>query len=489
MARVTGFAGQENRLDTAITDFTATALSEAIHAGRVSCLEVMDAYLGRIAALNPRANAIVSLRDPDALRAEARERDAELARSASRGWMHGLPHAVKDLAAVKDLPLTRGSPLFRDFVPAADAIFVERIHAAGAILVGKTNVPEFGLGSNTYNSVFGATPNPYAPDRIAGGSSGGAGAALALRLLPVADGSDTGGSLRNPAAYNAVLGLRPSFGRVPTVTDEVFLPALGVAGPMARNTRDLGRLLSTMAGYDPRTPLSRTGDPAEFVDVPPRDLTGLRVAWLGDLGGHIPYEPGVVALCEAALKVFSERGAIVEPVVPDFDQERLWRAWCALRQWQVGATLGPLHDDPAKRDFIKPEAAWEIEESRKLSAADVHAASVVRSAWYKVVEALFRRYDVLALPSAQVFPYDIETTWPREVGGRTMDTYHRWMEVVVGVTMSSCPAVSVPVGFDPRGLPMGMQIVAPNLGERRLLEVAAAFEEATGFDRVAPTRS
>ena len=467
----------------------ASALSEAIHAGRASCLEVMDATLARIAAVNPRANAIVSLRDGDALRAEARARDGELAQGHSRGWMHGMPHAVKDLAPVRGLPFTRGSPLFEDFVPEADALFVERLRGAGAILIGKTNVPEFGLGSNTFNPVFGATPNPYAADRIAGGSSGGAAAALALRHLPCADGSDTRGSLRNPAAYNNVLGLRPSLNRVPVGTDEVFLPPLGVAGPMARTTADLGRLLATLSGYDARAPQSRTDDPNAFVDVPARDLTGLRVAWLGDLDGYLPFEPGVLALCEAGVAVLAARGAVVEHVVPDFDHDRLWRAWLALRQWHIGGGLGALYRDPGKRDAFKPEAAWEIEASFRLTAADIYAASLVRSAWYRCVEGLFRRHDVLVLPSAQVFPFALDTDWPREVGGRTMDTYHRWMEVVIGATMAGVPAISLPVGFDPRGLPMGMQVIAPNLAERLLLEVAAAYEEATGFDRVEPPRA
>lgn len=464
----------------------ASALSAAIHGGRASCLEVMDAHLARIAALNPHAIAIVSLRDGDALRAEARERDAELAQGRSQGWMHGLPQAVKDLVPVRGLPFTRGSPLFRDVVADADALFVERLRGAGAILIGKTNVPEFGLGSNTFNPVFGATPNPYAPDRIAGGSSGGAAAALALRLLPCADGGDTGGSLRNPAAYTNVIGLRPSLNRVPVGTDEVFLPPLNVAGPMARTTADLGRLLATMAGYDPRAPQSRTDDPGAFVDVPARDLTGLRVAWLGDLGGYLPFEPGVLALCEAGVRVLEARGAVVEPVVPEFDWDRLWRAWLALRQWHVGGGLGPLYRDPGKRAAMKPEAIWEIEEGLRLTAGDIHDAALVRSAWYGTVEALFRRYDALVLPSAQVFPFALDTDWPREVGGRTMDTYHRWMEVVIGATMAGVPAISLPVGFDPRGLPMGMQVIGPNLGERRLLEIAAAYEEATGFDRVVP---
>jgi amidase len=395
--------------------------------------------------------------------------------------MHGFPHAVKDLAAAKGLPFTSGSPIYKDRIADEDDLFVERIKAAGAIVIGKTNTPEMGLGSHTYNSVFGTTFNAYDQSKTAGGSSGGAAVALALRMLPVADGSDHGGSLRNPAAFNNVLGLRTSYGRVPANAEEVFLPGLGVAGPMARNVADLARLLSVQAGYDPRVPLSIREDPAGFAAPLKGEVKGKRLAWFGDLGRHLPMEPGILDLCRGALRVFEELGCVVEEVVPDFDPERIWQAWLPLRHWQIGAVWAAAYADPEKRALMKPEALWEIESGFKVTAYDIHRASSVRTAWYQTVRRLFETYDFWLLPTAQLFPFDASLDWPKEIAGRAMDTYHRWMQVVVPATVSGCPAISVPVGFNAAGLPMGMQIVGPNHGERPILEIAHAYEEATGW--------
>lgn len=480
------FATVSGAAPSEIVMMDACALSRAVLTKAVSCVEVMRAYLDHIDAVNPFVNAIVSRQDPDDLMAQARARDDELARCEWRGWMHGFPQAIKDLAATKGIATTLGSPLFRDNVPAADAIFVERMKQAGCIVIGKTNTPEFGLGSQSYNPVFGTTRNAYDQTRTSGGSSGGAAVALALRMLPVADGSDHAGSLRNPAAFNNVYGLRPSYGRVPSNTDEVFLPQLGVAGPMARTVADLAQLLAVQAGYDPRVPLSIREDAAGFVAPLGKAVAGRRLAWLGDFGGHLPMEPGILELCGGALKVFENLGCVVEPVTPAFDPERIWQAWLVLRQWQVGANLVPLYEDPAKRALMKPEVRWEIEQGFDRSAYEVAKASAVRSAWYQTVRTLFERYDFVLLPSAQVFPFDAEIHWPKEIAGRTMDTYHRWMEVVIPATMAGCPAISVPVGFSHDGLPMGLQIMAPNHGERALLEIARAYEGATGWDKALP---
>ena len=470
-----------------IVSLDAMALSAAIHARQISCAEVMAAFLDRIEWLNPIVNAIVSLRERGELLREAAALDAELAAGRSRGWMHGFPQAIKDLAAAKGLPTTQGSPLFRDEIATGDAIFVERMRAAGAIIVGKTNTPEFGLGSQTHNPVFGATRNAYDQTRTSGGSSGGAAVALALRMLPVADGSDHAGSLRNPAAFNNVLGLRPSYGRVPSNADEVFVPQLGVAGPMARKVRDLAALLAVQCGYDPRVPLSIRQDPAGFLGPLDRDIAGLRIGWLGDLGGHLAMEDGVLALCREALRAFEDMGASVEDASLGFDPETIWRAWLKLRAWQAGSSLADIAADPARRGLLKPEALWEAEQGKDLSAFEVMKASNLRSAWYQHVRGLFARYDILVLPSAQVFPFSVETHWPRQIAGRMMDTYHRWMEVVIPATMSGCPAMSVPAGFNAAGLPMGMQLWGPNQSERLLLEVAQAYEIATGWvDRHPP---
>ena len=472
-------AGSLKPSDIVLMD--ALTLSHAIKSKQVSCVEVMHAYLNHIDALNPHVNAIVSLQDRDGLLQQAKARDEQLARGDYCGWMHGFPQAIKDLVATKDIRTTQGSPIFKDFVPAIDAIIVERMKRAGSIIIGKTNTPEFGLGSNTYNDVFGRTLNSYDQTRTSGGSSGGAGVAVALRMLPVADGSDHGGSLRNPAAFNNVFGFRPSYGRVPAQGLDVFYAAMGVAGPMARTVPDLAMLLSVQAGYDLRMPLSNRQEPAQFTEPLKRDFKGARIAWLGDFGGHLPFEPGILELCRSALKVFEVLGCTVEEATPDYPVERVWQNWKILRAWQAGSALKELYKDPSNRALMKPEAQFEIESGKKFSAYDIYDANVVRSTWYQAVRVFFERYDYFVLPSAQVFPFDAAIDWPKSIAGKTMDTYHRWMEVMIPVTMSSCPALTVPVGFDARNLPMGLQIVAPNHGEFACLQLAYAYDQATNW--------
>jgi amidase len=464
-----------------IVTLDAVALSAAIKSRKVSCVEVMRAYLDQIERFNPPVNAIVSLQPRESLLALARERDAQLARGEYLGWMHGFPHAVKDLEATAGIRTTLGSPLFKDFIPAADSIMVERIRRAGAIIIGKTNVPEFGMGSQSYNPVFGTTLNAYDQTKTAGGSSGGAAAGLALRMLPAADGSDFAGSLRNPAAFNNVFGFRTSFGRVPSELPDLFSAALSVHGPMARTVPDLAMLLSVIAGYDARTPLSLHEDPAAFTAPLARDITGVRIGWLGDYGRYLPFDPGVLELCQSTLKVFAGLGCAVEDAAPDYPLERVWMSCTTLRSWSAAARLGELYRDPARRALIKPETQWEIERGLNVSGAEISGALAVRSAWYQAVRAIFERYDFLIAPAGQVFPFDASVHWPAEVGGRAMDTYHRWMEVMIPITMSGCPALSVPAGFNEAGLPMGIQIVAPNHREIDCLQLAYAYDQATGW--------
>ena len=374
--------------------------------------------------------------------------DARLADGVEPGPLFGLPIAVKDLALTKGLRTTFGSRIFADFVPEEDSYFVERMRKAGAIIIGKTNVPEFGFGSQTYNEVFGATRNAFDQRLTSGGSSGGAAVAVALNMLPVADGSDMCGSLRNPAGWNNIFGFRTSPGRVAIgPANELFLSQMGVKGPMARNVADLALLLGVQAGYDPRAPLS-LDDGFAWSAGDRRPDRGWRVAWLGDLGGHLPVEPGVLELCAAALERSQAGGFRVEPIVPDFDFEALWQAFVTLRHATSGAALKLHYDNPRQRDLLKPEAVWEIEGALGLTAPEIHDASIVRSRWYKAVLGLFERYDLLALPTAQVFAFDAETHWPAEIAGRKMDSYHRWMEVTALATMAGCPVANVPVGFD-----------------------------------------
>jgi amidase len=439
----------------------ATALAALIARREVSSVEVVSAHLDAIDRLNPLVNAVVSLRDRDAVLAEARRRDRE----APRGPLHGLPVAVKDLAEVAGLPWTAGSPIHRDRVGAVDDRHVARMRAAGAVVVGKTNTPELGYGSQTYNPVHGATRNPYDPARTAGGSSGGAAAALAMRMLPLADGSDYGGSLRNPAAFCNVLGLRPSRGLVPAPG---FVAQLGEVGPMARTVDDLALLLGVLAGPDPTAPLS--------APLPARARRGTRIAWVGDLGGHLPTEPGVLELGRRAADVFADLGADVVEHVPDVDWEALWRTFLTWRAL-AAAELHPLL--LSHRELLKPEVVWEIERAAATSALDVHAALVARDAWYATVLELFERFDAVLAPSAQVFPFPVDAPWPAEIAGREMDSYHRWMETVTPWSLAAVPVLGMPAGFDARGLPTGVQLVGPPGGDAAVLDLARTYEAAT----------
>jgi amidase len=463
-------------------------LSRRIAARDISCTALMQASLARIAALNPRFNAIVSLRDSASLLAQARQRDDELAHGRRRGWMHGFPIAVKDLADAQGLPTTMGSPAIGQRIATGDALFVERMKRAGAIVIGKTNTPEFGLGSHTYNPVFGTTLNAYDPSRSAGGSSGGAAVALALRMLPVADGSDFGGSLRNPAAFNNVVGFRPSRGRVPSVpAEDVFFQQLGTEGPMGRCVDDVARLLSTMSGWDDRAPLSLTDAlPDPDAADPIGCLHGKRIGWLGSIWPDLPLEAGILPLCEAALKTFTDLGCQVEPCTLEFSRERNWSAWLRLRQLLTGGKLAPLYADPAKRALLKPEAVWEIEQSHALDAAQLYQASVSRTALYQAFRKLFERYDYVIAPTAQVFPFDATLTWPRSIAGTAMDTYHRWMEIVTPFTLAGLPVASMPVGFNAQGLAMGMQIAGPARADLSVLALARAYESLTHWTKQRP---
>jgi amidase len=390
-----------------------------------------------------------------------------------------MPQAIKDIALTAGLRTTLGSPLLRDFVPTHDGLMVQRMKAAGCIVIGKTNTPEFGLGSHTFNEVFGITRNAYDASKAAGGSSGGAAVALALRMLHVADGSDFMGSLRNPAAWNSVFGLRPSQGRVPSApVPDVWVTQLSALGPMARTVRDLARLLDVQAGYDPRAPLSLDTHErfAEVLDF--FDAQRARIGWLGDLGGHLAMEPGIVECCERALARLRDLGCAVEPIAPTFAPEPVWDAWLTWRRWLVAARIAPHLANPANRALIKPEALWECDQATNLTGAAVLAASTARSTFYRQMLLLFEHCDVLALPAAQVWPFPAEERWPKEIAGRAMDTYHRWMEVTLYATFAGLPAISVPAGFSPGGLPMGLQLIGKPRGEAALLQLAQAYEQA-----------
>lgn len=462
---------------TELTDLDAHALSAAIHAREVSCRDVMQAYLARIHRLNPRFNAIVNLAPDEQLLKQADACDAELARGHSRGWLHGIPQAIKDTGRAEGFPTTYGSVLLQDAVATSDSIMTRRMKAAGCIVIGKTNMPEFGLGSHTFNDLFGPTPNAWDTRVSAGGSSGGAAVAVAQRLLPVADGSDFMGSLRNPAGWNHIFGLRPSQGRVPFgPSADVWIDQLGTEGPMARSVRDLGRLLTTQAGPDRQAPLA-THAPLSWPQAA-LPLKGLRIGWLGDLKGHLATEAGILDICRHALQHLAGEGADVAEAAFESDPEQIWNCWLTWRRALIGPRIDALMGLPQAREKIKPEALWEHDCAMRLSFADFAKASQVRTRFYQEMCALFERFDLLALPVAQVWPFPIAQRWPQAIGARTMDTYHRWMECTLYATLAGLPALSAPAGFHAtEGWPMGIQFIGPPLGDDLLLRFAQGYED------------
>ncbi len=481
-----------------IVEWTALELSAAIRERTVSCVEVMTAYLDQIDEFNPKVNAIVSLRPRAELLAEAAEKDRWLANGGEpQGWMHGFPQAVKDLANVEGMKTTMGFfPLDAVKPAAADALFVERMRAAGAIFIGKTNTPEFGLGSNTYNNVFPTTVNAYDLTKSAGGSSGGAAVAVAMRMLPVADGSDFFGSLRNPPGWNNVYGMRPSFGRIPRV-GEAFVSQGLVEGPIARTAMDLALLLETMAGRDPRYPMSIDGDLAGM-DTLRGGVEGAKVAWLGDLGGYLPMEPEVLTVTTQALGHFDALRVSVTTLdeLPAYDSfrgtEDLWPLWLTFRHWLVGSLLAPLAAKAELRAAMKPEALYEIEGLTKgangngpITGLDVSLMSAKRTAMYRAFQQLFETYDYVALPTAQVFPFTVAgpgaMNWPEAIDGVEMSSYHRWMEVTSIATLLGAPAVAMPAGFSRSGMPIGIQVIGKNHDDAGVLRLAMAWDRRTSF--------
>jgi amidase len=452
---------------------TAREMVAAVRERRVSARELLDLHLQRIGNRNYELNAIVSL-DVERARAGAAAADEHLASGAPVGPLHGLPFAVKDTHAVAGWRTTYGSPLYADHVPDADDLIVERIRRAGVVLIGKTNVPEFAAGSHTFNTVFGTTLNPVDPTRSAGGSSGGAAAALASGMVPLADGSDMGGSLRNPASFCGVVGLRPSLGRVPEWPLYNQWETTSVGGPMARNVGDVALLLSVIAGPDPRAPLA-LGDPgATFAPPLEGTLRGLRVAWSLDLGGAFEVDPEVAAVVEAAGRLMARSGASVFGAHPDLSgADEVFRT---LRAWHFQARFGALL--AANPTAFKQSLADNIRLGEALTGADVATGYTRRTALAETMRVFFESYDVLVLPVSQVPPFPADQEFPTSVNGVEMASYLDWMRSAYFITVTGCPAISVPAGATPSGLPVGVQIVAPHGAERRLLEVASAFEAA-----------
>jgi len=453
----------------------ARRLAALLARRQLSAVETIDAFLGQIARLNERVNAIVTLRAASELRAEAAAADRRLAAGESVGALHGLPMAIKDLSLTRGLRTTFGSLAYRDFVPTSDELYVERCRRAGAIIIGKTNTPEFGAGSQTFNAVFGATRNPYDPTKTSGGSTGGGAAALACGMVPVADGTDLGGSLRNPASFCNVVGFRPSRGRVPRLNARAG-DTLGVHGPMARSVGDVAWLLAVMAGPDPRDSLSLPEPGVTFLAPLERDFRGTRVAWSENLKRY-PVETAVTHVCNSARPVIAQLGCEVSNAEPDLDGvDELFQTVRAQ-----GYAAGHRRDLERHRSLLKDTVVWNIERGLALTSDDLSRAAAIKTALDARVAAFFERYDFLALPVVQVAPFDVDTQWVREIEGVPMPTYIDWMATCYAISCTGLPAISVPCGFTPEGLPIGLQIVGRRGRDFEVLQLAHAFEQATHY--------
>ena len=455
-----------------ICQLSAVELARLIRARELSAREVVGAHLAQIERINPGVNAIVTLVADQAME-RARLADEDLAKGREIGPLHGLPIAHKDLQPTNGIRTTFGSPIYRDFVPAEDSLLVERLRHAGAIVVGKTNTPEFGAGSQTFNPVFGATLNPYDRGKTCGGSSGGAAVALATNMLPIADGSDMGGSLRNPASFCGVVGLRPSPGRVPVWPTPTAWSTLSVDGPMARSVADVALMLSGIAGPDARSPIaidesgSRAAAPLE------RDFKGVRVAWWTDLGG-VPVDRRVRAAVDAQRRVFEALGCVVDDAEPDFsDFDAVFKTVRALA-FLTG--VAPRVD--GHRDQVKETILWEIERGERLTVAEIVRAETKRTELYHRMRRFMERYDCFVLPTVQVPPFAINQPYPTEIDGVAMETYIDWMKSCYYISIVGNPAISVPCGFTPEGLPVGLQIVGRHRDDWGLLQMAHAFESS-----------
>ena len=461
-----------------LCEMTAVDLAARIRRKDVSAREVLAAHLSRIERINPRVNAIVTLVADRAL-ADAARADETTAHGGALGVLHGLPTVHKDLVDTAGIRTTRGSRFYADYVPTQDALIVTRIKAAGAITCGKSNTPEFGSGSQTFNAVFGATRNPYDLTRTCGGSSGGAAVAVGCGMVPIADGSDTGGSLRNPPAFCNVVGLRPSPGRVPA--EGGSWQPLAVSGPVARTVADVALFLSTIAGPDPRSPLSIDEDPAIFRGALARNFKGTRVAWFTTLGG-IPFEPEILRVVNANRAVFEGLGCSVSDAELDFagvdDAFRVLRFSANYPQY------APLIKE--RPEWVKDEIKSEVAQAERYTGADVGRAMARQARLHEQSREFFERFDYFVVPSTQVLPFDIGTHYPTSVAGRAMSDYVDWMRACWYITLMANPAISVPAGFSDSGLPVGLQVVGRHRDDWSVLQMAHAFEQATRYGNRRP---
>jgi amidase len=453
---------------------SATELVELIRTRQVSAREIMAAHLERIRRVNPQVNAIVAKLDDDQCLALADAADRRAANGEPLPPLHGLPTAFKDLQPAVGFPYTRGSPIYKDARPTEDSLFVERLRRAGVLPIGKTNVPEFGMGSHTYNKVYGTTLNPYDHTKSAGGSSGGAGAALATGMMPIADGSDLGGSLRNPGNFNNIVGFRPSVGVTPTWPTSFPLLGFSVNGPLARTVGDIALLMSVMAGPDARDPSLLPIDPSLFRAPLERDFRGTRVAWSPDLGG-LPLDRRVLAVLESQRRTFEDLGCIVEEAAPDLTDAD--SVFLTIRAFRSAATYGPLLAQ--FRDLLKPEAIAEVELGQSLTTAAVAQAMIRQGQLMDRMRRFEERYAFTLCAVNQIPPFDAAIDWPKQIEGVAMEHYIAWQKSCYWITATFRPALSVPAGFTREGLPVGIQIVGSYRDDFGVLQLGHAFEQAT----------
>ncbi|MGE3537219.1 MAG: amidase [Candidatus Tectimicrobiota bacterium] len=462
-------------ITTDLCFMTATDMARRIRAKELSAREVMEAHLAHIEQVNPQVNAVVTLL-PERAMAGARAADEALAHRAQVGVLHGLPIAHKDLLLTKGIRTTRGSRIYQDYVPDQDALIVERMRQAGAITIGKTNTPEFGAGSQTFNEVFGETLNPYDLRKTCGGSSGGAAVALACGMVPLADGSDFGGSLRNPANFCNVVGFRTAPGRVPVYPAQTAWFPFSVQGPMARTVEDVALFLSVLAGPDRRVPISIPDAGSLFARSLGRDFRGVRIAWNRDCGG-VPVDPRVTAVLEGQRHTFAALGCCVEDGSPDFrDADEIFKVW---RAWSFEVHYSALLK--THRDFIKDTVIWNTEAGQHITGPQLGQIEVKRTALYQRLWEFMEQYEFMICPVSQVPPFDVKQRYIPEINGVQMPTYIDWMQSCYFITVTGLPAISVPCGFTPEGLPVGVQIVGRHQDEFGVLQLAYAFQEATQF--------
>ncbi|HSP67406.1 MAG TPA: amidase [Bryobacteraceae bacterium] len=465
---------------SSICFLSTVEMARLIRTKKLSAREALAAHLKQIERVNPKVNAIVTL-VPEMAAAAAAKADEMQAHKETLGPLHGLPVAHKDLLETRGIRTTFGSPLYKDNIPAEDDIVVERMRRAGAITIGKTNTPEFGSGSQTFNKVFGATHNPYDLTKTCGGSSGGAAVALACGLAPVASGSDTGGSLRNPAAFCNVVGFRPSIGRVPNPKAAFAWSTLSTSGCLGRSVADLALALSTIAGSDSRTPLSINEPGERFARPLDRSFKGVRVAWFRDLGGA-PFDPRLRTVVDGHRRTFESLGCIVEQAEPDFAPAEI--AFRVLRAWNSANTYGArLQEHP---DAFKDTLKGEIEEGLRLTGMEVARAETAHGQLWRRFQAFLETYEYFVLPTTQLPAFDINTPYPTEIAGVKFNNYIDWMKSCWYISATGNPAASVPGGFTPEGLPVGVQIVGRNREDFGVLQMAHAFEQATGFGKKRP---